>query len=220
MLNLSQFDHPGEYPFSFQGAVGSLEAIYLYPPNARITHIALLGHPHSQQGGTMQNKVVTTMARAFKELGIPSIRFNFRGVGQSLGTFDDGIGESDDMLLLSRACREEFPEVTFLFAGFSFGSYVTYRAASQCPNQLLISIAPPVERYDYEEFSPSPSPWVIVQGDGDEVVSFEAVHHFVEQSKSPITFIVYPETGHFFHGKLIELKQTIIQTVSMQQGIL
>jgi alpha/beta superfamily hydrolase len=218
MQTLRQFQQPGEYPFVFTGKVGELEAIYTRPVTPTDSTIALLGHPHSLHGGTMHNKVVTTMARAFKEIGIPSIRFNFRGVGKSFGNYDEGIGESEDMVLLVEALTHEFPQAEFVFAGFSFGSYVTYRACAVSPHKLLISIAPAVHHYDYKEFAKPPMPWVIVQGDADEVVSYLEVKQFVTESNTPIEFIEFPQTSHFFHGKLIELKQAIIQSV-LRQGI-
>jgi alpha/beta superfamily hydrolase len=213
MLQLNQ---PGEHPFFFQGVVGALEAILTVPPTVDNRYIALLGHPHSLQGGTMQNKVVTTLARVFKELGIASIRFNFRGVGQSQGEYDAGVGEGQDLLRLLDLCQQEMPGVQYVFAGFSFGSYVTYRAAAQSPHALLISVAPSVHHYNYAEFPNTPRPWIIVQGDIDEVVPVEKVRAFVSQSPSPIVYLECKATSHFFHGKLVELKSVLLETISAQ----
>jgi hypothetical protein len=210
MLNL---DQPGEQAFTFSGQVGDLEAILSIPPDYDKRYIALLGHPHSLQGGTMHNKVVTTLVRVFKELGMASIRFNFRGVGQSEGAYDAGVGESEDMRLLAALCQQQLPGVRFVFAGFSFGSYVTYRAAAQCPHALLISIAPPVHHYDYTEYEPAPHPWMILQGDADEVVPVDEVRTFVAQLPSPLVYVEMADTSHFFHGKLIELKSLLIQHI-------
>lgn len=214
MINLSQ--PPGEYNFIFSGQIGKLEAILSIPPSIDHRYVALLGHPHSLQGGTMSNKVVTTLARVFKEKNISSIRFNFRGVGLSEGQYDAGIGEAEDMCRLAALCQRESPGVQLVFAGFSFGSYVTYRAAAQCPNALLISIAPPVHHYDYAAFQPPPNPWIIVQGDDDEVVPVDEVRHFVERASSPITFLEFNHTGHFFHGKLIDLKTSLLSVIQTQ----
>jgi alpha/beta superfamily hydrolase len=213
MLQLNQF---GDHAFVFQGLLGELEAIITVPSTVDTRYIALLGHPHSLQGGTMHNKVVTTLARTFKELGIASIRFNFRGVGQSQSEYDAGVGESDDLLRLVALCQQEMPGVQCVFAGFSFGSYVTYRAAAQTPHALLISIAPAVHHYDYKEFATVPSPWVIVQGDMDEVVPVEDVRAFVSQCPKPIIYIECKDTTHFFHGKLIDLKTVLLETLSAQ----
>lgn len=109
---------PGEHALFLQGVIGKLETVLTVPEQNYSAFIAFLGHPHSLQGGTMNNKVVTTLARAFKELGIPSLRFNFRGVGQSEGVYDSGIGESEDMLVLVRELQKEQPEKKLIFAGF------------------------------------------------------------------------------------------------------
>jgi alpha/beta superfamily hydrolase len=216
MLNFTQ---PGEHPFVFPGHVGMLEGVTCVPSTVDPRYIVLLGHPHSLQGGTMNNKVVTTLVRTFKDLNIPSVRFNFRGVGQSAGSYDAGVGESEDMLQLATHCQAQIPGVTILFAGFSFGSYVAYRAAAQCPHALLVSIAPPVHHYDFTEYTPVPRPWIIVQGDADDVVPVALVRSFVSESASPIMYSESPNTGHFFHGKLIELKQSLTQLIQ-NQGLL
>ena len=213
MLQADQLNTPGDQPFLFKGQAGQLEGVLTVPEAANKRYIALLGHPHSLQGGTMNNKVVTTMARVFKELGIASIRFNFRGVGQSAGVYDDGVGESEDMLALARAWQREIPDVYFFFAGFSFGSYVAYRAAAQCQHTMLITIAPPVHHYDYTEFPPAPDPWIILQGDNDEVVPKQRVLDFAAQYTPALPVLRFAETGHFFHGKLLELKSRLTDAI-------
>ena len=213
MLLTHQIDTPGEHLFFFSGQVGRMEAILTVPDNGDKRYIALLGHPHSLQGGTMNNKVVTTLARAFKELNIASIRFNFRGVGQSAGAYDEGIGESEDMLLLAHLWLKEMPDARILFAGFSFGSYVAYRAAAQCRHSLLITVAPPVHHYNFSEFSPAPTPWIIAHGQDDEVVPLPYVLEYASNTSPTIPVRQFAETGHFFHGKLIDLKQFIIEIV-------
>lgn len=216
MLISSKLDTPGEHPFVFTGKAGKIETILTVPSNSRNSSIALIGHPHSLQGGTMNNKVVTTIVRAFKECGIPSLRYNFRGVGQSEGVYDAGIGESEDMLTLTRLWQQERPETNFLFAGFSFGSYVAYRAASLCKADLLISIAPPVHHYNYREFALIPKQWSILQGDDDEVVPADLVIDFASQFIPELPVYCFPETGHFFHSKLIVLKETLIKIIQAQ----
>ncbi|MDI9818906.1 MULTISPECIES: alpha/beta hydrolase [unclassified Legionella] len=200
---------PGEHPLTFEGMKGQIESILTVPSQIEDNLVALLGHPHSLQGGTMNNKVVTTMARAFKELGIPSLRFNFRGVGHTAGDYDKGIGESEDMLLLAKLWQAEQKDLRFIFAGFSFGSYVAYRAAAQYPHQLLITIAPPVHHYDYREFKPVPEPWLILQGEEDEVVPASLVFDFTETVPAVLPVVRFAGTGHFFHGKLLELKSQL-----------
>ncbi|KTD68491.1 alpha/beta superfamily transporter hydrolase [Legionella steelei] len=207
---------PGEHALFLQGAVGKLEAVLTVPEENHSAFIAFLGHPHSLQGGTMSNKVVTTLARTFRELGIPSLRFNFRGVGQSEGEYDAGLGESEDMLVLVREWQKEQPEKKLIFAGFSFGSYVAYRAASQVDSKLLITVAPAVHHYNYHEFNPAPYPWLVLQGDADEVVPSNMVFEFATQANPEIPVIRFVDTGHFFHGKLIELKAKLTEYIHSQ----
>lgn len=216
MIIADKLNTPGEYPLVLQGKFGPIEASLTVPEQANTSYIALLGHPHSLQGGTMNNKVVTTMARAFKEIGIPSLRFNFRGVGQSAGVYDEGIGESEDMLAIMQLCQQENPALHVLFAGFSFGSYVAYRAAAQANADLLITVAPPVHHYNYREFSPAPKSWVIFQGDLDEVVPLNLVLDFAKESSPALKVYRFSETTHFFHGKLLELKAILIEAVQSQ----
>jgi len=216
MFTVNNLTTPGEHPFFFTGKAGQLEALLTVPANPDSKLIALLGHPHSLQGGTMNNKVVTTMARAFKELGIVSLRFNFRGVGQSEGVYDAGIGESEDMLALMRLCQQSIStHAQFIFAGFSFGSYVAYRAAAQSAHQLLITVAPPVHHYNYKEFT-APKPWVIMQGEDDEVVPFDLVQEFADLCSPPLVLYRFAATSHFFHGKLLEFRESILDAVSQQ----
>lgn len=211
--NLTQV---GDNPFTFYGEKGLLEGIVTIPNEIKSSYFALLGHPHSLQGGTMNNKVVTTMSRAFKELGIVSLRFNFRGVGASEGIYDQGIGESEDMLKLASLIKEEQKNAEFLFAGFSFGSYVAYRAAAQCENKLLITIAPPVHHYNYQEFDKCSTPWIIIQGTEDEVVPAHLVDDFAKNNHPPLTIFSVEQTGHFFHGKLIVLKDLLIDAINQE----
>ena len=207
---------PGEHALILHGESGQLEAILTVPSIKIIPYVGFLGHPHSLQGGTMYNKVVTTLARMFKECGIPSLRFNFRGVGLSEGMYDDGIGESQDMIALVKEWQKEQADVNIIFAGFSFGSFVAYRAAAQCKHALLLTIAPPVHHYNYKAYNPAPTPWLIVQGDADEVVPAELVIQFAQESSPVLPVIEFPQTGHFFHGKLIELKTQIVDYLRTQ----
>lgn len=204
---------PGEHTYFFPGQVGQLEVVVTVPADANLNYVAILGHPNSLQGGSMNNKVVTTMVRVFKELNIPCVRFNFRGVGQSEGEYDEGIGESEDMQLIATQWLNELPNAKLIFAGFSFGSYVTYRVATRMQHAILISIAPAVHLYDYAEFSPEPTPWIVVQGDEDEVVPVAMVENFFAQTNA-LPILMFAKTSHFFHGQLIGLKQRLIDAMS------
>jgi hypothetical protein len=213
-MNLIELlDIPGEHSQVIEGPAGALQLRIDVPPNPNPRYLAMLGHPHSLQGGTMNNKVVTTMAKAFRELGISSIRFNFRGVEDSQGTYDAGIGESEDMLHLLRLC--ERPELTVFFAGFSFGSYVAFRALScyqleGAQRTGLITIAPPVHHYDYTLALRRSTPWLVIQGLEDEVVPTHLVSEFVQQREPRPDIEYFENTGHFFHGKLLVLKASLL----------
>lgn len=204
---------PGEHSLFLPGQIGPLESVIAVPSILNERYLAIIGHPHSLQGGTMSNKVVTTMVRAFKDLNIPSIRFNFRGVGRTTGGFDQGVGESEDMLEIAHLCQQEMPSVKLIFSGFSFGSYVAYRAAAQCEHALLITIAPPVHHFDYTEFSTPPNPWLMFQGDDDDVVPLQSILEFIAHSSYPIVLERFSETGHFFHGRLVDLKMRLIESI-------
>ncbi len=199
---------PGDHPFVFEGKAGKLEGRVMVPASCRMQHIAMLGHPHPLHGGTMSNKVVTTLARAFSEAGIMSVRFNFRGVGQSVGKHAHGVGESEDMLICMHHIQPWFPSAKWILAGFSFGSYVVYRAAQSSPVELLLMVAPPIERYDYTVALSCP--WVIVQGEADEVVDAQGVFDFAVQHVPPIRLGRFSETSHFFHGKLLKLREQVV----------
>ncbi|BCA96757.1 membrane protein [Legionella antarctica] len=216
MSFIEKLDSPGEHPIFLQGLSGQLEAVLTVPEQISSALVAFLGHPHSLQGGTMNNKVVTTMARAFKELGIPSLRFNFRGVGQSAGSYNEGIGESEDMIALVKEWQKEQADLRPVFAGFSFGSYVAYRTAAQLKHTMLLTIAPPIHHYNYREFNPAPHPWLIMQGDADEVVPYSLVMDFAKQCSPVLPVIEFSNTGHFFHGKLVELKKRLIEFMHSQ----
>lgn len=207
----SVWETPGEHSGLLSGVAGSIEACLTIPEEKHGEYIALLGHPHSLKGGTMHNKVVTTLARLFRARGIPSLRFNFRGVGASLGEYDAGIGESEDMLLFAKQLKSIFPEIKLLFAGFSFGSFVAYRAAAQISHELLLTVAPPVNHVDFEAFERDPKPWILAQGDVDEVIPAELVLDFA--SKRDISVLEFTETGHFFHGKLTEFKTRVSEAL-------
>jgi len=207
---------PGEHVLTLNGAMGPKEAVLSVPEQALSNYAALIGHPHSLQGGTMNNKVVTTLARIFKEHHIPSLRFNFRGVGHSAGFYDKGIGVSEDMIILAQEWLSFNSQIQLIFAGFSFGSFVTYRAASHFPNSILLSIAPPVHHYNYHELMPKLAAWLLVHGDKDEVVPYEIVAQFAADYPGGLPLLSFKDTTHFFHGKLIELKTRLSEYLEQQ----
>jgi uncharacterized protein len=211
----STTSNPGAFPktdtaIALQGPAGSIEAIASLPEDklAR-AGTAIICHPHPLQGGTMHNKVVTMIERSLRELGLATVIFNFRGVGATQGTFDDGVGETDDVLAIARWVQDVRPQSALWLAGFSFGSYVAARAAPQLPVRQMISVAPPVGRWDFSTLISPLCPWLVIQGEADEVVDPEAVYAWIAAQPEPPTLVRMPETGHFFHRHLMDLRGAI-----------
>ena len=171
--------------------------------------IAVICHPHPLHGGTMHNKVVTIIERSLRELGLDTVRFNFRGIGKSDGTFDEGVGESEDLAAVVEWARSVRPEAALWLAGFSFGSYVALRNAKRLGADALITIAPPVGRWDFKEFELPDCPWLVVQGEEDEVVDPQVVFDWIEQLDVAPQLVRMPETTHFFHRRLVDLRGAI-----------
>ncbi len=172
--------------------------------------VAIVCHPLSTEGGTMHNKVVTMTARALRELGIDTVRFNFRGVGGSAGTFDEGNGEVDDLRVVARWVRAQRPGTALWLAGFSFGAYVALRAGQSLQPALMLSIAPPVGRiWDFSAITLPTCPWLVIQGEVDEVVDPHAVVAWIEALPQPPQLVRMPDTSHFFHRKLMDLRGAI-----------
>jgi alpha/beta superfamily hydrolase len=155
----------------------------------------------------MHNKVVTMAARALRESGIATLRFNFRGVGGSEGEFDDGAGELDDLRAVVGWARVRHPDKALWLAGFSFGAWVSLRGAAELGAAALISIAPPVGRsWDFDDIALPTVPWLVIQGDADEIVDAGAVRDWVASLPAPPTMVEVPVSSHFFHRKLMDLR--------------
>ncbi len=206
---------PEQFPtetteFFLTGPTGRLECLADVPEedDARPA-VAVLCHPHPVHGGTMRNKVVTIMERSLRELGLKTVRFNTRGTGESEGEFNDGEGELDDLRAVIEWVRQTCPDDDLWLGGFSFGAFVALKAAQDLPVRQLITIAPPVERYGFDQLVPPNCPWLIVQGDEDEVVSPEAVFQWAESLDQEADLIVLEGTGHFFHRRLMDLRGLI-----------
>jgi len=196
--------------FFLPGPIGQLEvmtapAIIGQPTKA----IAIICHPHPLFGGTMHNKVVTTLSRAFQNLGLCTVRFNFRGVGKSTGSYAEGIGEMEDLLAIIQWVESENAGVAIWLAGFSFGAYIAARMATQWAASQLILVAPPVVHFPMAELPPFHSPCLVLQGEQDEIVSPLAVYEWVDSRQPKPTIIHFPNTTHFFHNHLTELRKTL-----------
>ena len=195
-------------PLTLAGPVGDLEAI-VDLPDAEVDArplVAVVCHPLPTEGGTMHNKVVTMAARALRELGASTVRFNFRGTGNSAGTYDEGNGETADLAAVVAWVRRERPGHALWLAGFSFGAYVSLRASDALQPDGLISIAPPAGRWDFDSIVLPRCPWLVIQGEADEIVDPEAVYHWLDDSGAAAELVRMPDTSHFFHRKLMDLR--------------
>ncbi|CAG9934279.1 alpha/beta hydrolase [Candidatus Nitrotoga arctica] len=190
---------------SIPGPAGKLEVV-VHIPDVAPRAIAVIAHPLPTVGGTMENKIVTTLAKTFAELGFAALRFNFRGVGASNGEFDNGNGEVDDALTVTRYALSKYGDLPLILSGFSFGGYVQARAAQQLPPRQLVLIAPAVMRY---AMPPVPRNTLLVHGELDEVVSLTDVMQWARPQLLPI--VVLPGAVHFFHGRLDQLKEIVRQ---------
>jgi alpha/beta superfamily hydrolase len=196
------------------GPVGRLESMLEEPENQEPSEAVLVCHPHPQHGGTMHNKVVTTLARSAQQLGAATIRFNYRGVGASAGAYDEGRGEVDDALAAVAAGRQRWPDAPLWLAGFSFGGVVALRASTR-PEvgdvKRLVTVAPSLGKNfaDPEGIAMPSCPWLIVQGDADEVIDGALVMDWARRIEPAAHLEVMAGAGHFFHGRLTDLQDLV-----------
>ena len=200
------------------GPAGDLEALIETPHAAAPQAFGVICHPHPLFSGTLQNKVVHTLARSFQELGAPTIRFNFRGVGASAGRYADGMGETEDALAVVAAGRARWPGASAWLAGFSFGGAVAFRAAARAGARLLVTVAPGVKLVDTAGVEVPDCPWLIVQGDADDVVEPRSVLDWARALRPAPVVKSMPGVGHFFHGRLREL-QTLVVDFAHERGL-
>jgi alpha/beta superfamily hydrolase len=193
------------------GPSGQIETRLEQPAEPSVPRVfGVACHPHSLKGGTMDNKVTHTLARAMIECGAPAFRFNFRGVGASAGVFDHGRGEVDDLAAVVAEGRRRFPGAALWLGGFSFGAFVALRAASSLHPVKLIAIAPPVVGYELGDVDAPECDWMLAQGDADDVVPPDAVLAWAARQPRQPRLHVLPGAGHFFHGRLHELKPLLM----------
>ena len=193
---------------------GPLEGITDCPDKETRGAVAVILHPHPLYGGTLHNKVVHYLSRTCNQLGIPSLRFNFRGVGESGGVYDDGRGETEDCLAVLDWVQERRPGFDIWLAGFSFGAYVAYRSVRRHPRiRRLLTVAPPVNLFDFTVL-PAPScPWTLIQGELDELVPATSVENWVDTLPVQPRQILLP-ADHFFHGQLNALQAALLASLS------
>ena len=197
--------------FFIAGEVGQLECKCDLPSDSAPRGIALIAHPHPLYGGTMDNKVIQTLARAFTTLGYVSVRMNFRGVGASAGVHDAGVGETNDMALLHTHMTQQYPNLPLALAGFSFGTFVQAQL-----QQRLIALHTPAERLAL--IGTAAGKWqlpevaadtILIHGEEDDTIPLSDVLNWARPQDIPV--IVIPGADHFFHRKLHHIKQLIIQ---------
>ncbi|MBV6448502.1 alpha/beta hydrolase [Nitrosomonas sp.] len=196
--------------FFIDGPAGKLEAV-LGEPESAPKGIAVIAHPHPLHGGTMDNKVVHTLFTALLKLEFITVKFNFRGVGRSEGSFGQGVGETEDVIAVTQAIRNrfshQFPEIPLLLAGFSFGGAVQLHAAEKLAPEFLLLVAPSVANLRAPPVPETTQYALIIHGDKDDVILPEAVLGWAEPAAQPV--LIVPGAEHFFHGKLALLKRLV-----------
>ena len=204
---------------SVTGPVGRLEAIVEIPPDGAAIGAIVVCHPHPQHGGTMHNKVVHTLARTFVRMGFAALRFNFRGTEASDGEFDNGVGELDDALAALAWMRDEHVDGPLWLGGFSFGAAIAVRAALESPLDGLVTVAPAVGRFVSELHDQPNCPWLIVQGDQDELVDIADTIEWINSLDPGPELLVMLGAEHFFHGRLVELREAVTAFVQKKTGV-
>jgi alpha/beta superfamily hydrolase len=205
--------HPVSEKLFIEGPVGRLEAILERPGEGPVDGCAVVCHPHPQHGGTMHNKVAHTLARAFVRSGFETLRFNFRGTEESEGVFDNGVGELEDALAALHWLSERHPDLPIWLAGFSFGAAMAVKVAAAEPVDGLIAVAPAISRFAQGLEAQPACPWLIVQGDEDELVDVGETVAWVDSLQPGPELLIIDGGEHFFHGRLGELRDAVMRFV-------
>lgn len=191
------------------GPAGKLELIVSEPPAESSKAWGIICHPHPLYGGTMHNKIVTTLAKMYQGMGASTVRFNFRGVMRSEGTFDEGKGELEDLLAVVDWVLQQHPQQEIWLAGFSFGGFIAAKAATRIPAKKLVTVAPPVQHTAMQRLPAIHCRWVLAQGELDDVVPPQDVLTWAESRDPKPIILRFPEAGHYFHGLLGELRSRV-----------
>ena len=197
-------------PLTIPGPAGNLEALLDSLPDVDGTLAAVICHPHPLYGGTMTNKVVHMLAKSFNELGAVTVRFNYRGVGASAGTYDEGNGETEDAIAVLDWVSRRWPQSSLWLGGFSFGGAVAIRAAARRNVSRLVSVAPAIQRVAVDSAQLPHCPWLLVQGDADELVDSAEVQQWAQTLPIRPQLALLPGVDHFFHGRLNELRAAVL----------
>ncbi|WP_029408116.1 alpha/beta hydrolase [Thiomicrorhabdus sp. Milos-T2] len=194
-----------------EGDLGKLGEV----AKAEVVKVVVISHPHPLYGGTMDNKVVTTLERAFAKRGYVTIAYNFRGVGLSEGEYDSGVGEQQDLAAVFNWAKDTFNSEYLVLAGFSFGSYVSlksymsWKELFSCQPQAICTVAPPVGLYDFSKIDDIDVPWMLIQGGQDEVVSAKEILDWSMGLKNKPDVYWREAASHFFHGELVWLRNVV-----------
>lgn len=190
-----------EFLREIAGPAGPLEALLDLPADEPRA-VAVFGHPHPLHGGTMHTKALYQAAKAMPRIGVAALRFNFRGCGSSAGTFDSGPGEKDDFRAALSYAAERFPDLPIWAAGMSFGSWVAMTVGAEDPRvSLLLGVAPPVDRYEFDSLKTCTLPKFIIHGESDELISIKDVRKFYSQLPEPKELVTIEDANHLFEGK-------------------
>jgi alpha/beta superfamily hydrolase len=190
------------------GPAGQIQ-VRVMEPASESRALAIICHPHPLHGGTLDNKIVHQLAKSFVDLGAVSVRFNFRGVGQSDGEYDEGRGEKADLLAVVEWVRQHWPGLPLWLAGFSFGGFIALDAAQSLQPDWLVTVAPAVNYFPDQPASLSGINWLLIYGDADDIVPWSGVEAWLgRQALAPETVCV-EGAGHFFHGRLNELRDIV-----------
>lgn len=187
------------------GPVGQLDCLRLDPINGEIKGVAIIFHPDPKGGGTYTNKIVQTLARVLNSKGYICFCPNLRGVGMSDGVHDYGRGEVYDALAIHKYVAAHYPDFPYILAGFSFGCAIASALANQVPHHKLILVAPAVTRYTV--YVPDPGKTIVIHGEDDEIIPLNDAFLWAKEHEQSI--IWFPNTGHFFHGKLVNLNNVL-----------
>jgi alpha/beta superfamily hydrolase len=205
-----------KHHFLIPGPAGNLELKTNFPDDmihAPMERLAIICHPHPLQGGTMDHKVVSTLSKTFLGLGCGIICFNYRGVNQSEGSFDNSLGETQDLLAVAEWARASIFYKKIILAGFSFGSFIAASASKVLEPELLVTVAPSVLHSNFDPLVSLACPWIVAMGTEDEVVPVQAVQDWYDLRKKTkpelSELILFQDTGHFFHGQLISLHDNL-----------
>ena len=190
-----------EFLREIAGPAGPLEAL-LDLPDGEPRAVAVFGHPHPLHGGTMHTKALYQAAKAMPRIGVASLRINFRGVGRSAGVFDAGLGEKEDFRAAVDFVAGRFPGLPIWAGGMSFGSWIAMTVGAEDPRvSLLLGIAPPVDRYDFDVLKTCTLPKFIVHGESDELISIKEIRKFYAQIPEPNELVTIEDGTHLFEGK-------------------